>query len=85
MVGIPDERYGEVIAAFVIRAAAAAATVGGIDASSSSSRAEEEENELREWVREKLSAHLGEYDPLLSVSTPELFNQRTLSLRLSIL
>ncbi|KAL8911593.1 MAG: hypothetical protein Q9171_003258 [Xanthocarpia ochracea] len=58
VVGIPDERYGEVVAAFVIRAAAAAAaTVEGIDASSSS-RAEEEENELREWVRQKLSAHL---------------------------
>ena len=70
MVGIPDERYGEVVAAFVIRAAAAAATVGGID-STSSSRAEEEENELREWVREKLSAHLGEYDHILSVSIPE--------------
>ncbi|KAL8918931.1 MAG: hypothetical protein Q9172_005199 [Xanthocarpia lactea] len=59
VVGIPDERYGEVVAAFVIRAATAAATVEGIDSSSSSSlKAEEEENELREWVREKLSAHL---------------------------
>ena len=43
VVGLPDERYGEVVAAFVIPAAGASAT----------------QEEIRTWVREKLSHHLG--------------------------
>ena len=43
VVGLSDERYGEVVAAFVITHRGAAATV----------------EEIRNWVREKLSLHLG--------------------------
>lgn len=42
VVGLPDERYGEVVAAFVVR------QDGEVGA-----------DEVREWVREKLSHHLG--------------------------
>ena len=43
VVGLPDERYGEVVAAFVIRHENAQVTA----------------DEVRTWVREKLSHHLG--------------------------
>lgn len=43
VVGLPDERYGEVVAAFVIPQAGSRIT----------------EEEVRTWVREKLSHHLG--------------------------
>ena len=43
VVGLPDERYGEVVAAFVTAQAGAVIT----------------EEEVRNWVREKLSHHLG--------------------------
>jgi len=43
VVGLPDERYGEVVAAFVV-------THHG---------AEVRMDEIRSWVREKLSHHLG--------------------------
>jgi acyl-CoA synthetase (AMP-forming)/AMP-acid ligase II len=44
VVGLPDEKYGEVVAAFVIRHE-------GKEISA---------KEVRDWVREKLSGHLGE-------------------------
>ena len=44
VVGLPDEKYGEVVAAFVIRHKGM-----GLEA-----------KEVREWVRERLSGHLGE-------------------------
>lgn len=43
VVGLPDERYGEVVAAFVVRQKGAKFTA----------------DEVRSWVREKLSGHLG--------------------------
>lgn len=43
VVGLPDERYGEVVAAFVIPVTGMSIT----------------EEEVRTWVREKLSHHLG--------------------------
>ena len=43
VVGLPDERYGEVVAAFIVRVAR-----GGLTA-----------DEARSWVRQKLSHHLG--------------------------
>ena len=43
VVGLADERYGEVVAAFVIPITGASIT----------------EEEIRTWVREKLSHHLG--------------------------
>ena len=43
VVGLPDERYGEVVAAFVITAPRVHLTV----------------DEVRSWVRDRLSHHLG--------------------------
>jgi acyl-CoA synthetase (AMP-forming)/AMP-acid ligase II len=43
VVGLPDERYGEVVAAFIVK----------------QSEAHVKANEIRDWVREKLSHHLG--------------------------
>lgn len=45
VVGLPDERYGECVAAFVVR------HIG--------EKEELNADEVREWVREKLSHHLG--------------------------
>jgi acyl-CoA synthetase (AMP-forming)/AMP-acid ligase II len=45
VVGLPDERYGEVVAAFVVRHAG---NEGNVTV-----------DEVRNWVREKLSHHLG--------------------------
>lgn len=49
VVGLPDERYGEVVAAFVVRNTGAGAGDDKL-----------EEEEMRNWVKEKLSHHLGE-------------------------
>lgn len=46
-VGLPDERYGEVVAAFVVPRLSKDSTAVTIE-------------EVRQWVREKLSHHLGE-------------------------
>lgn len=54
VVGLPDERYGEVVAAFVVRAAASAGAMKQAE-----TQEEQEEEEIRKWVREKLSHHLG--------------------------
>ncbi|CAO1596863.1 hypothetical protein XANCAGTX0491_000691 [Xanthoria calcicola] len=53
VVGLPDERYGEVVAAFVVRAAARAGAIKQAE-----TQEEQEEEEIRNWVREKLSHHL---------------------------
>ena len=45
VVGVPDERYGEVVAAFVVAR----------DHGSKAVRSEE----IQQWVRERLSSHLG--------------------------
>ena len=50
VVGLPDERYGEVVAAFVVRAAASVRAMKA---------GQTEEEEIRNWVRDKLSHHLG--------------------------
>ncbi|KAL8772746.1 MAG: hypothetical protein Q9209_002091 [Squamulea sp. 1 TL-2023] len=47
VVGLPDERYGEVVAAFIGRAS----TIGGMEAPLI-------EDDVRDWVKEKLSHHL---------------------------
>jgi acyl-CoA synthetase (AMP-forming)/AMP-acid ligase II len=49
VVGVPDEKYGEVVGAFVVLA------------KDNSSGLDEQiiTEELREWVRQKLSNHLG--------------------------
>jgi acyl-CoA synthetase (AMP-forming)/AMP-acid ligase II len=49
VVGLPDERYGEVVAAFVVKQ-----SEGDVTA-----------DEIRSWVREKLSHHLGKSDSSL--------------------
>jgi len=46
VVGLPDERYGEVVAAFVVRRDGGDGGIGAED--------------VRGWVRERLSNHLGE-------------------------
>ena len=48
VVGLPDERYGEVVAAFVVRR------------SEKGVKVDLKADEVRTWVREKLSGHLGE-------------------------
>lgn len=45
VVGVPDERYGEVVAAFVVAKEQGAKAVKA--------------DEIQQWVREKLSNHLG--------------------------
>lgn len=45
VVGVPDERYGEVVAAFIICKEQDRRTVA--------------EDKIRDWVRERLSNHLG--------------------------
>lgn len=45
VVGVPDERYGEVVAAFVIAQEQGSKSVTA--------------DEVQQWVREKLSNHLG--------------------------
>lgn len=49
VVGLPDERYGEVVAAFIIPHKGTAITA----------------TEARSWVREKLSHHLGKKSSLV--------------------
>ena len=60
IVGLPDERYGEVVAAFVIPVTGMSIT----------------EEEVRTWVREKLSHHLGEFLRPLPSSNPNGQNKR---------
>jgi len=49
VVGLPDEKYGEVVAAFVVRKREEGREV------------ELRADEVRSWVREKLSSHLGKW------------------------
>jgi acyl-CoA synthetase (AMP-forming)/AMP-acid ligase II len=49
VVGVPDEKYGEVVGAFVVLAKG---NSSGLDEQIIT-------EELREWVRQKLSNHLG--------------------------
>lgn len=53
VVGVPDEKYGEVVGAFVVLSP---------DPKSSDKQKQQGilSEELRTWVREKLSSHLGE-------------------------
>ncbi|CRG87648.1 hypothetical protein PISL3812_04668 [Talaromyces islandicus] len=53
VVGVPDEKYGEVVGAFVVPSTAAAAEKTGLSD-------EVLTEELKTWVRENLSNHLGE-------------------------
>lgn len=48
VVGLPEERYGEVVAAFVVKHSGEEGTVSA--------------EEIRSWVREKLSHHLGMFE-----------------------
>ena len=61
VVGLSDERYGEVVAAFVVRC--------------SDSREESllTAADVREWVRKRLSNHLGKYfDDLINLTREKL-------------
>lgn len=57
VVGLPDERYGEVVAAFVVPVAQQQPGGGGGKKPLLLLSADD----VREWVRGKLSHHLGEY------------------------
>jgi acyl-CoA synthetase (AMP-forming)/AMP-acid ligase II len=74
VVGVPDEKYGEVVGAFIVRHNHHSAGKSSNSISSSSSALSEEDSgkieELREWVREKLSNHLGEFPPALTYTYP---------------
>ena len=61
VVGLPDERYGEVVAAFIVRNAGVAGC--GRDGCGEGEDAGEDkmEEDIRNWVKEKLSHHLGEF------------------------
>ena len=48
MVGVPDRRYGEAVAAFVV-------------AHDEEGKQRVTPTEIKDWVREKLSHHLGKY------------------------
>lgn len=56
VVGLPDERYGEVVAAFIVP----------------HEGSQIEADEVRSWVREKLSHHLGMFLALSAVTTNAL-------------
>lgn len=63
VVGVPDERYGEVVAAFVVRNSSAVAATGRESESDGAMRdrhkvEETLKDELRAWFKEKLSRHL---------------------------
>lgn len=53
VVGVPDEKYGEVVGAFVV-------VSPGADVTYKSNDETQLKEDLRSWVREKLSSHLGE-------------------------
>lgn len=69
VVGVPDEKYGEVVGAFVV-----------LSSSTNPDRIPSEEKQdllkedLRLWVREKLSSHLGEFPSLIYVSHHKLIS-----------
>ena len=48
--GLPDEKHGEAVAAFVIKRLVKGEKAGRIGA-----------DEVRAWVKERLSHHLGEF------------------------
>ena len=56
VVGVPDEKYGEVVGAFVVLSL-------GVDTTHKSHDEQQHllKEDLRLWVREKLSSHLGEF------------------------
>ncbi|KAL8880411.1 MAG: hypothetical protein Q9192_008026, partial [Flavoplaca navasiana] len=58
VVGLSDDRYGEVVTAFVVRNAGVAGS--GKDGEDEGAGKDKMEQEIRSWVKEKLSHHLGE-------------------------
>lgn len=60
IVGVPDERYGEVVAAFVVTIADDALQHGHEPGTTAATQGVTVTSEkVREWVRERLSNHLG--------------------------
>ena len=57
--GVPDARYGEVVAVSIVKHAEAAI----------------EEDDIRSWVKEKLSNHFGEQFNLIKISSPKLLRR----------
>lgn len=68
VVGLPDERYGEVVAAFVVRGD------GGVSV-----------EEVRGWVREKLSHHLGMFAKLWLCESVSLMRKQCRSMSFGLI
>jgi acyl-CoA synthetase (AMP-forming)/AMP-acid ligase II len=68
VVGLPDERYGEVVAAFIVK----------------QSDADVRADEIRDWVREKLSHHLGKSSPN-ALDIPQQANDDIASTKVCVL
>ncbi|KAI0125324.1 AMP-binding enzyme [Xylariales sp. AK1849] len=62
VIGVPDEKYGEVVGAFIVPAKACEVVNDGYDSDGNTQRGEKQqvlrEQVIREWVKEKLSSHL---------------------------
>ncbi|KAL8961145.1 MAG: hypothetical protein Q9193_002263 [Seirophora villosa] len=64
VVGLPDERYGEVVAAFVVRSSSSSSAAKGNKEGSSTNTDDDDhepistDDEIRGWVGERLSRHL---------------------------
>lgn len=58
VVGMPDERYGEVVAAFIVRRQQNTTGGTGLDKTAFA-------EEVRAWVKNRLSHHLGKFSLLL--------------------
>lgn len=58
VVGVPDEKYGEVVGAFVVLSS----SFSNSKLDSIEQQQQQLEEELRIWVREKLSSHLGKLE-----------------------
>lgn len=74
VVGIPDLRYGEVVVAFVVLVGGGKGDVGGKGEGL-------KEEELRSWVRGRLSGFLGTYFSLLCFTFLDPFSKKKISYR----
>lgn len=66
VVGVPDEKYGEVVAAFVVVSADSALHGRNQDGPADAFASES----IKEWVRERLSSHLGKSESTHVVYRP---------------
>lgn len=67
--GVPDEKYGEVVGAFVVLSSSLPTSGHQLESEQEQQLLKEE---LREWVRGKLSSHLGESIFVFPSASPRL-------------